>query len=78
MAKYGAYVVIDLDANEETIKRAKELMLQGAKDLIDELAKDDRFWITKECEPVKEMGKAQSIGWKIVIPQIEDGDSDDD
>ena len=74
MATYGTYLVLDIDAEEETVKQAKDLLVQGMKDLIDELAKDDRFWITKEGCPVKDMGLTQVIGWKIVIPQIEDGD----
>lgn len=73
-ALYGNYVVVPPG---ESIDEAKALLLEQIKSTIDELAKDDRFWIVHEAKepiwnpPGVEMG-SHTVGWKLIVPQLAD------
>ena len=72
-ALYGNYVVVPPG---DSIDEAKALLLEELKRTIDELAKNDRFWIIKDVNtypghPVPGiMPNSHTVGWKIAVPQL--------
>ena len=72
---YGNYAVVPPGGS---IDEAKDLLLEQIKGLVDELAKDDHFWIVKEVKhdplclyPFIESG-SHTVGWKLSVPHMAD------
>lgn len=67
---YGGYLIVPPGENLEI---AKEVLIEQCKGAIEQLAKDERFWIVRDCDPIfypeTEAG-SRTIGWKLYVPQM--------
>lgn len=65
--QYGDYCKVSIDATEEQVAEAKELLVKQMCEKISEIAKtNEDFFIIKEIDGHK------IIGWKIILPTVED------
>ena len=67
---HGNYVVLTPDGS---LSDAKAALLEQIHSTIDELAKDDRFWIVKDCSPEiypNATTGSRTVAWKIETPQM--------
>lgn len=66
-AKVGDYLVV----KEEDVEKAKEALVQQIHELIDTLAKAEKFWIVKDKKEIPELSDGTvTVGWLLEVPQF--------
>lgn len=64
MDLYGDYVVAD----RQQVAEAKNLLLEQMFNMIEELAKNEEFWIVKPAQG--EDPEKRTVGYKIAVPKM--------